>query len=1023
MNISAPFFSSWIKVLSFSLVLFAQQHLSAQQNAINEGSEIITVPAGDKFLRWYGHAGRTYFIQVSKDNDALTKWAWAPFIESGNDEEISHEVDGTPTKSFFRLLYTDQEIPFWETLETADFDQDGLTNEQEIAAGTNPLIADTDGDGYSDGEEVEANTFPLDPASFPLKVIASIPEFQAPNDNYPGYPAGQPVILYLKQPLPASVTTFPGPWLNDLSSGNAVPVSGNTIILPGRQAVAFIPAGNTFVPWAEDEDYPPIYQIDFNPVTTGQPHLLPFQKTFTTTTAAGSVDSGPWFGRISPGSGFIDAACDSIITAQWNEPLAPATVVPANVTLISSAGTSVSTTVSFDYGHNVNLLRIAPNQPLASATKYTVTLGTGFHNLTGKAHAQAVSWSFTTRPERIPPIAGGGPYVAAVTPADFSFGIAVPSTVSIRFSEAMNPATLTAAHIHLRGGNGPDLPGTFSYASATKTLSFQPAAALAPATYFALTLDLPQILSNPGSGTPIQLQSNGTFVFATATISPGGGGDGTQPPAHIDPLSLHYTWGETFDFDGDSGCSVEIKLIDKDGQQILKTLPANTEVIQVQDSGDIEPGSTVVITPTFVPGSDKDLEEEEPENGIFLIPADGALPPGMTYLIFRSTPPAQGSSDPPQVEYLGKYDESIATADISARCDTGNGGGAQTLYLVPAPVMRDIPGDSTYDFSLIEDDFAKALPGQKMNLRLEDKYVRNYGPVGVTLDNFQWTLPDKTFKDYTPDASNSNYLDVPASELTGQQEVHFYWKDSGEKEPSVDFNINIAGSQAATETSKAKIRVDKPESTFTLEIGGERVDMANDRHGEIVSMFGLFSNTSGKVSPGVKYIGSVTTPAGWPSGEWSYVQLVKSQRNYTYAGGATTHLGDGNSFKLDHQYPYSRIFPANGTVATGDDCSDTPRDSLTGKPDPNGPVTNRTSISVDDTFGTYVMFKPPGGAFSRHIPLRKARWMWGGTASASNNWNPITGKKSPGSETTGAECIDHPKWTDNTTSDHETANP
>jgi len=42
-----------------------------------------------------------------------------------------------------------------------DSDEDGLTNEQEIALGTDPNVADTDGDGVNDGDEVTAGTDPM----------------------------------------------------------------------------------------------------------------------------------------------------------------------------------------------------------------------------------------------------------------------------------------------------------------------------------------------------------------------------------------------------------------------------------------------------------------------------------------------------------------------------------------------------------------------------------------------------------------------------------------------------------------------------------------------------------------------------------------------------------------------------------------------------------------------------------------------------------------------------------------------
>ena len=49
-----------------------------------------------------------------------------------------------------------------ETIYQRDSDQDGLTDAQELALGTNPLSADSDGDGRSDLVEVEEGTNPLE---------------------------------------------------------------------------------------------------------------------------------------------------------------------------------------------------------------------------------------------------------------------------------------------------------------------------------------------------------------------------------------------------------------------------------------------------------------------------------------------------------------------------------------------------------------------------------------------------------------------------------------------------------------------------------------------------------------------------------------------------------------------------------------------------------------------------------------------------------------------------------------------
>ena len=81
-----------------------------------------------------------------------------PVIIAGADAEISQEVQSIGNKGFYRICYTDQVPGAGETLETADFDQDGLSNMSEIrppnGLATHPLNPDTDADGLKDGWEV-----------------------------------------------------------------------------------------------------------------------------------------------------------------------------------------------------------------------------------------------------------------------------------------------------------------------------------------------------------------------------------------------------------------------------------------------------------------------------------------------------------------------------------------------------------------------------------------------------------------------------------------------------------------------------------------------------------------------------------------------------------------------------------------------------------------------------------------------------------------------------------------------------
>ncbi|CYZ54949.1 calcium-binding protein [Streptococcus suis] len=50
-----------------------------------------------------------------------------------------------------------------KTIYEKDLDQDGLTDAQELALGTDPLNNDTDGDGQADLEELQSGHSPLVP--------------------------------------------------------------------------------------------------------------------------------------------------------------------------------------------------------------------------------------------------------------------------------------------------------------------------------------------------------------------------------------------------------------------------------------------------------------------------------------------------------------------------------------------------------------------------------------------------------------------------------------------------------------------------------------------------------------------------------------------------------------------------------------------------------------------------------------------------------------------------------------------
>ena len=106
------------------------------------------------------------------------------------------------------------------------------------------------------------------------------------------------------------------------------------------------------------------------------------------------------------------------------------------------------------------------------------------------------------------------PSVVSVTPAQGAAGVAVNTAITATFSEAMNPASITATSFTVAAPNGVAVAGAVTYSGVTAT--FTPAAALAFGTTYTATV-------TTGAATPggAALIGNYTWSFSTvAAVAP-----------------------------------------------------------------------------------------------------------------------------------------------------------------------------------------------------------------------------------------------------------------------------------------------------------------------------------------------------------------------------------------------------------------------------------------------------------------------------------------------------------------------
>jgi hypothetical protein len=198
----------------------------------------------------------------------------------------------------------------------------------------------------------------------------------------------------------------------------------------------------------------------------------------------------------TPANGAIGVILNSVVTATFNQTMAPATISATTFTLagpggaVAGAVTYAGTTATF-----------TPSTSLAAATLYTATITTGAQNALGTGLLSNYVWTFTT----------GAPTVISTVPAAGASLVPVNTVVSATFSEAMNAATLNAATFTLKGPGVTPVGGVVTYAGSTAT--FTSATVLAANTLFTATI-------TTGAKDPAGAALAANFVWTFTTAPP-----------------------------------------------------------------------------------------------------------------------------------------------------------------------------------------------------------------------------------------------------------------------------------------------------------------------------------------------------------------------------------------------------------------------------------------------------------------------------------------------------------------------
>ncbi len=158
----------------------------------------------------------------------------------------------------------------------------------------------------------------------------------------------------------------------------------------------------------------------------------------------------------TPPDGATDVVVGASILAGFDEPIDPATLTAESFTLAPTGGSALPATVSYDSIGDVAIL--TPAAPLAYATTYEARVTTAVTDLEANPLAADHVWTFTTAAQDTIPLA-----VVSTVPAAGATNILARRLVTATFSEAVDPATLTATSFTVAPLGGLPVDATVSY--------------------------------------------------------------------------------------------------------------------------------------------------------------------------------------------------------------------------------------------------------------------------------------------------------------------------------------------------------------------------------------------------------------------------------------------------------------------------------------------------------------------------------------------------------------------------------
>jgi methionine-rich copper-binding protein CopC len=238
----------------------------------------------------------------------------------------------------------------------------------------------------------------------------------------------------------------------------------------------------------------------------GKATAAPLTFSFQTVANSAQDVTAPTVSSSTPANNATGVAATQVVSVQFSEAMAPSTATAANVTLKQHGGANVWAALAFDA--SADRLTLTPGDRLKGGVQYDLVLSSGLTDLAGNALA-ATTLTFTVENVK--------PTVSSTQPAASStVGSGVP--ISVVFSEALDPATVSASSFQLSFNSAPVL-GAVSYDPSSHTALFQPSKPLSDGVQ-TVTLAAGAITDLAGNTLTPSSGSSYSFTFTVSSAGP-----------------------------------------------------------------------------------------------------------------------------------------------------------------------------------------------------------------------------------------------------------------------------------------------------------------------------------------------------------------------------------------------------------------------------------------------------------------------------------------------------------------------